>query len=159
MRVMRIAVLVLVTLALTSCTEVERKAPSLDCEVAEREFFACMDATERTNECLKLIPFGQPEQLTGIWIFGSESNQFFENQTAVPHNYWLDDGPMISLMIEGSSLADLVSGSSDSFVVDVSFVGRRELCDLDNSPYSNTVVDRVVSQRVIEQEEPDLMRQ
>lgn len=161
MRVMRIAVLVLVTLALTSCAEAEREAPSLECEVADRDLTACLmdrSAGPLQVDCMALVPFDQPERISGTWVFDFEVNQFFENQTEVPQDWWRSDGAMTYLIIEGSSLDDLVSGTRDRYAVDVSFDGRRELCDLDHSPDSTIMVDRVVSLRVIEQEPSEWYR-
>lgn len=107
---------------------------------------------------MALVPFDQPERISGTWVFDFEVNQFFENQTEVPQDWWRSDGAMTYLIIEGSSLDDLVSGTRDRYAVDVSFDGRRELCELDHSPDSTIMVDRVVSLRVIEQEPSEWYR-
>lgn len=161
MQVMRIALLVVVMLALASCAEAEGEAPPLNCEVVDRDISACLmdrSAGPFHVDCMALVPFGQPERISGTWVFDFEVNQFFENQTEVPQDWWRSDGPMTYLIIEGSSLDDLVSGTRNRYAVNVSLYGRRELCVPDHSLDSSIKVDRVVSLRVIEQEPSEWYR-
>ena len=116
-------------LLLASC----ETAP-LDCEQVKEDIFACFDRQDfsRANsmdiyeEC---VPLGEPEKISGTWFYGFEYNLFFEGKDISPDNFHKEIDPRTSLLIEETPLDDLTGNPEESFAIDLTFIGRRALCD------------------------------
>ena len=139
------------TLLFASC----ETAP-LDCEQVKEDIFACFDkqdfsranSTEIYEEC---VPLGEPEKISGTWFYGFEYNLFFEGRDISPDNLQNEVDPRTSLLIEETPLDDLTGNGEESFAIDLTFIGRRELCD-PIAPDYQIQVDKVEAAKIIRRE-------
>lgn len=133
------AILALVTLS--GCS-VE---PPQDCKVAFKQGFQCTERYRGKSDremLLACIPFTKPERITGAWVHGFETNEFYEGESASAALIGKRIGDT-ELEIEG---ADRLGPSRRLFQMD--FIGRRSRCDM-GFPRHIIIVERIKSQREV----------
>ena len=138
-------------LLLASC----ETAP-LDCEQVKEDIFACFDkqgfshanSMDIYEEC---VPLGEPEKVSGTWFSDFELNTFYEGARLSPEDRLLESDPRTALVIEGTALDGLTRKSKEFFAVELSFTGRRELCD-PIAPDYHIKVDKVETVKIIRRE-------
>ena len=113
------------------------------CEVAKAQGFECLERHRGKSDRQMLLgcfPFSPPERITGAWVHGFETNEFYEGDTASREliNRAVGD---TQLEVDGS---EQLGARLRVFQID--FVGRRSQCDM-GFPRNIILVDRVSSRR------------
>ncbi|MFL6861937.1 MAG: hypothetical protein ACJ8DZ_02945 [Allosphingosinicella sp.] len=129
--------------AVSACHAV---APPPDCRLVARQAPKCLLSHRRADERALLLgcfPFSAPETITGAWVHGFETNEFYER---VPASARLADrrGSDTALETEAERPDD-----ERIRVWQVTLVGRRSQCDM-GLPPKVIVVDRIVASKVVE---------
>lgn len=138
------------SLALAGCGT----APPRDCEQVKQRFGQCLDENAHAGSrelFLACIPYSGTAHIEGTWITGFETNYFHEAPGVVRPENTPREWSGTELDIEGTPLVKQQGSLTGSAVIDVSFEGRRPLCDFLHVPRV-IMVDRVISAKVIERE-------
>lgn len=91
---------------------------------------------------LGCFPFSKPERITGAWVAGFETNEFYEGEPA--------SASLVNRRVGDTQLAIEIPVRSGPFLqmYQLDFVGRRSLCDM-GFPKHIIVVDRIISRREV----------
>jgi len=126
---------------LTGC----EAGPPQDCKVAHVQGPQCLDRNAGKTErdlLLACFPFSKPERIAGAWVYGFETNEFYEGERASPeHLGRRSSNTELELEIE-------LGLDSRPQVYQVDFVGRRSQCDM-GLPAHILLVDRVIAKRKV----------
>ena len=136
------------TLALTGCDPGTPKSddngPPRDCETANKQAIQCTNRYSYKDErgmLLGCFPFSKPERISGAWVIGFETNEFYE-------------GERVARSLVGKRVGDtqleidipLRRPGPYPQLFQLDFIGRRSLCDM-GFPHHIIVVDRILSRR------------
>lgn len=116
--------------------------PPQNCKVAEKQAFQCLERNggkSHREMLLACLPFSKPERISGAWVFGFETNHFFEGeQASLEHK-----GRTSTTKLEpGLELG--LDTRPKPYQVEV--VGRRSQCDM-GFPRNIILVDRVIAKQ------------
>jgi hypothetical protein len=119
--------------------------PPQDCEVAHRQTLQCIERYRGQSGARFLLgcyPFSEPERISGAWIAGFETNEFYEGARASPALMNMRVGDT-QLEVEG-----LPTGGPQPLLYQMEFFGRRSRCDM-GFPRHIIVVQHIVSRREV----------
>ena len=138
---MRTAVVVMLATLLTGCAA----GPPKDCKLADKQGFRCLDRNAGKSDrdlLLSCFPFSAPERIAGAWVYGFETNRFYEGERASRAHLERESETGLDMRF------DLGLDTRPS-VYQVDFIGRRSQCDM-GWPRNIFLVDRVMSrQRIV----------
>ena len=134
-------------LALAGCDPSPPKGqtgPPRDCETAFKQGMQCTEryAKNGRDVLLGCFPFSEPERISGAWITGFETNEFYENERVSPS--------LVNKRVGDTQLEiEIPARPGPSLqLYQVDFVGRRSLCYM-GFPHHIIVVDRIISHREV----------
>lgn len=134
----------LVILSLALCTGCGGNPdPPQDCKIAEKQAFQCLERNAGKSDrelLLACFPFSKAERVTGAWVFGFETNYFFEGEQASLEHL---NGRTSTTELEPGLELGLDTRPKP---YQVEFVGRRSQCDM-GFPRNIILVDRVISKQ------------
>jgi hypothetical protein len=136
-------------LALTDCGPSSSKSDTAtprDCETAIKQSLPCSERYPDKNGpglLLGCFPFSEPERISGAWVIGFETNEFYEGEKV--------SASLINKRVGDTQLEiDIPLRRPGPFpqLFQLNFIGRRSLCDM-GFPHHIVVVDRIISRREV----------
>jgi hypothetical protein len=129
-----------------------------DCDLVSKKASGCFRRFEGTHDDRKMLltcfPFSEPERMRGAWVTGFELNSFYEGAKAsadlVGPELTPNPDPRDVRVTRHATLVfaprsgPTVPVDGKVRVLQVEFIGRRELCPI-LPPDHTIVVDRIVS--------------
>jgi hypothetical protein len=117
-----------------------KAGPPQDCKLATEKGCSVLDRNSWTSEreaLLACLPFSKPERVAGAWVYGFETNLFYEGERA-SRNFPLR-ASNTSLDLEADAKMD-----GHLRIYQVEIIGRRSQCDM-GLPRNVVLVDRIIS--------------
>jgi hypothetical protein len=140
---MRTGLSILSATLLMGCTS--DPSPPQDCKMAEEQGLQCLERNAGKSDrqaLLACFPFSPPERISGAWVFGFETNQFYEGEKASAAH--LTDSRSDTALDPGLELGL----DNRPRVYQVEFLGRRSKCDM-GFPRNLILVERVDSKQYV----------
>jgi hypothetical protein len=125
--------------ALTAC----QSGSAQDCKVRDQQAPQCLERFRGKSDreiLLGCFPFSQPQRISGAWVSGFETNEFYEGEQASPALINKETGDT-ELEIDGVGRA-----GPHPTVFQIEFIGWRSQCDM-GLPHHIIIVDRVISKQ------------
>ena len=117
--------------------------PPQDCKIAGKEALRCAERNDGRGDLdvlLACFPFSKSEPVVGAWVFGFETNHFFEGEQASPEHL---KGRVSATGLEPGLELGLDTRPK---AYQVEFIGRRSRCDM-GLPSNIILVEKVISKR------------
>jgi hypothetical protein len=114
-----------------------------DCNIPKEEGLRCLERYRCRSDrelLLGCFPFSQPERISGAWVSGFETNEFYEGEKASPS--------LVNKRIGDTELELGDDGPAGPYpiVSDMVFLGRRSQCEMAPSRHI-IIVDQIISPR------------